>query len=258
MAEHIRVVLVESSHPGNIGAAARAMKTMGLRHLYLVRPQRFPDPRASARATGAEDLLAAARLCASLEEAVADCHLVLGTSARPRRVAGETLDARAGAGAAVGSGGRVALVFGRERTGLTNDELDRCQATVSIPCDPAYSSLNLGAAVQVLCYEVLLARRKQRPAAAGAPAGVDAPPARADELEHFYDHLEEVMVETGFLDPARPGQVVRRLRRLFGRARPSRRELQILRGLLSAAQGGRSRPRRGRGRGAVKAHDQQI
>ncbi|HYW90999.1 MAG TPA: RNA methyltransferase [Gammaproteobacteria bacterium] len=252
MSDDIRIVLVEPSHPGNIGAAARAMKTMGLADLCLVRPGRFPDPEASVRATGADDVLERALLYDSLDRAVADRNLVMATTARSRRVDAGERDARAGAREAVRCPGRVALVFGRERTGLTNEELDRCHLTLTIPTDPGYSSLNLGAAVQVLCYEVMMARRELGPVPTPAGSVPGGEPARAADLAHFYDHLQEVLVETGFLDPRRPGQVMRRLRRLFGRARPSRREVQILRGFLSAVQGGRSRPRRAAGARADK------
>ncbi|HYW04543.1 MAG TPA: RNA methyltransferase [Gammaproteobacteria bacterium] len=258
MADDIRIVLVEPSHPGNIGAAARAMKTMGLRDLCLVRPGRFPDPEAAVRATGADDVLDGASLYDSLDRAVADCHLVMGTTARSRRVAAEVCDAREGAREAVRCPGRVALVFGRERSGLTNGELDRCHLMLTIPTDPGYSSLNLGAAVQVLCYEVMMAHREHGPVPAPPASAPGSEPARAAELAHFYDHLEEVLVETGFLDPQRPGQVMRRLRRLFGRARPTGREVQILRGFLSAAQGARSRPRRPAGARSIKQDDQGI
>lgn len=227
----IRIVLVEPQHPGNIGAAARAMKAMGLSDLALVAPVSYPHADATARAAGADDILAAAPVHAALPEAVADCRLVLGTSARSRRLPWPLVDAREAAGRALAAAadGPVALVFGRERSGLSNAELDRCDIHVQIPCNPEFSSLNLAAAVQVLCYELRLA----------AGAGIEAAgeydaPATAAELEGFYAHLEEVMVAGGFLDPERPKWLMRRLRRLFARAAPESAEINILRGLLKA------------------------
>lgn len=230
----IRIVLVETSHPGNIGAAARAMKTMCLTDLVLVNPAEFPHPDAAARASGAADLLERARVAASLDEALAGCTLVAGTSARRRGIGPPELAPRDCA-ARLATGAQqqgVALVFGRERTGLTNEELGRCHLLVNIPANPAYASLNLAAAVQVLCYELMLARHE-----APAAAGSETPLATADEMERFYEHLESAALETGFLDPANPKHLMRRLRRLFNRAQPDQNEINILRGLLAALQG---------------------
>ncbi|MBW3566578.1 MAG: RNA methyltransferase [Proteobacteria bacterium] len=231
--DRIRVVLVETTHPGNIGAAARAMKTMGLRDLRLVQPHRFPDPEAEARASGAEDILATARVVASLDEAVEDCVRVVGASARPRKLAWPELDPRGCGGEMLQAAGEgsVALVFGRERTGLTNEELDRCSEVVIIPANPEYSSLNLGAAVQVLSYELRMA------ALAGVSPtrrNAEAPPATHDELERFYRHLEAVLDAREFLDRRSPEQLMRRIRRLYGRTGLDRNEVQILRGMLTA------------------------
>ncbi len=235
MLQNVRIVLVDTSHPGNIGAAARAMKNMGLACLHLVRPARFPGAEATARASGADDLLAAAQCHETLTSAVADCTLVLGVSARVRSLPWPMLDARAAALRAVSAAerGPVALVFGPERTGLSNEDLARCNFLVRIPADPVYSSLNLAAAVQVLAYELRLAAESGTEA---PPAREDAPPAVAADLERFYMHLEAVLVEIGFLEPANPRHLMRRLRRLFARARPDRNELAILRGILSAVQ----------------------
>ncbi len=240
MSHNIRIVLVETSHPGNIGAAARAMKTMCLEELVLVNPAEFPHPDAAARASGAADLLERARVTATLDEALAGCVLVAGTSARrrgigPPELAPRECAARLAAGAVQQD---VALVFGRERTGLTNEELGRCHILVNIPANPEYASLNLAAAVQVLGYELMLAR-----AATPAAAEAGTPLATADEMERFYEHLESAALETGFLDPANPKHLMRRLRRLFNRAQPDQNEINILRGLLAALQADRPRRR---------------
>jgi tRNA (cytidine32/uridine32-2'-O)-methyltransferase len=241
MLSNIRIVLVETSHPGNIGAAARAMKNMCLERLYLVNPELFPHAEASARASGADDLLAQARVCASLEEALIGCHWVVGTSARRRGIPWPLLDPRqCGERALAEAGqGEVALVFGRERTGLTNAELDHCQYLVQIPSNPDFSSLNLGQAVQVLCYEVYshhLARGE--PAPAGERKGW--PPATQEAMEGFFGHLEQTLEDIGFIGDRSAVKLMRRLRSFFNRARPDRKELEILRGILSHAQGGKS------------------
>lgn len=230
MMTNIRIVLVETSHPGNIGAAARAMKTMNLSSLYLVAPQSFPSAEATARASGADDVLARATVCASLDQAVGDCTLVIGASARLRRLAWPQVTPGECArqllqGAAQGP---VALVFGRERNGLTNAELDRCHALVHIPTSSEYGSLNVAAAVQILAYELL-----QASAVVGAPSSPE-PPARAEDMARFYEHLGSTLTGLGVLDPANPRQLMRRLRRLFNRARPDAVELQLLRGILTA------------------------
>lgn len=232
----VRVVLVNTSHPGNIGAAARAMKNMGLERLYLVEPQEFPAPRAQWRAAGAVDVLERAVVVRSLAEAVADCGLVVGTSARERRIPWPLLDPRE-CGQRVwqeSAHHEVALVFGREDRGLTNDELAQCNYHVHIPANPDYSSLNLAAAVQVLTYEVRMAAL----AATGAARSPDwdVPPAPAADLDLYFQHLERVLVEIGFHDPANPRQTMVRLRRLLARIRPDRMELSILRGVLTGVQ----------------------
>jgi len=242
--QNIRVVLVNTSHAGNIGGAARAMKNMGLSRLVLVDPEDFPSPNAVARASGATDILDSARVVATLEEALAGCSLVLGTSARDRRIPWPLLDPRECASVSVeqsAGGGEVALVFGREYAGLTNEELQRCQYHVHIPSDPQFSSLNLAAAVQVLTYEVRMAWL----AAEGRPikveklettAMLDARPVTVDELENYFGHLEQTLVDIGFLDPAKPRHLMPRLRRLYGRSGVSKLEMNILRGILTETQ----------------------
>ncbi len=232
--ERIRVVLVETSHPGNIGAAARAMKVMGLSRLYLVQPQLFPSAEATSRASGADDLLTRARVCATLDEALADCTLVLGASARLRSLPWPLSDARSAAQRAVAgaaAGQEVALVFGREQTGLSNEELQRCHYLLHIPANGDYSSLNLAAAVQVVSYELRMALLGSEPLATD-----EGDYASGDELESLYRHLEETLVDIGFLDPENPRHVMRRLRRLYNRARLERTEVNILRGILTESQ----------------------
>ncbi|MCQ4232883.1 tRNA (cytosine(32)/uridine(32)-2'-O)-methyltransferase TrmJ [Pseudomonas stutzeri] len=242
--QNIRVVLVNTSHAGNIGGAARAMKNMGLSRLVLVDPEDFPSSDAVARASGATDILDEAQVVATLEEALAGCTLVLGTSARDRRIPWPLLDPRECATASLEraeQGGEVALVFGREYAGLTNEELQRCHFHVHIPSSPEFSSLNLAAAVQVLTYEVRMAWL----AAQGQPtkmeklettAMLDAQPVTADELEHYFGHLEQTLIEIGFLDPAKPRHLMPRLRRLYGRSGISKLEMNILRGILTETQ----------------------
>lgn len=239
MLSNIRIVLVETSHPGNIGAAARAMKTMGLTQLCLVSPVDYPCAEATARASGADDVLAAARVVDSLEEALAGCRLVIASSARRRTRRWPPLGTREAATRAVTEAGQgeVALVFGRERTGLTNDELDHAHYLVTIPANPDYSSLNLAAAVQVLAYELRMAHlalTEQMPVALESDEPGEAP-ASAEDVERFFVHLQETLVALDFLDPENPRHLMRRLRRLFNRVRLSDNEINILRGILTAA-----------------------
>lgn len=233
----IRVVLSRPSHPGNIGAAARAMKTMGLSHLYLVAPQRFPDPEADARATGAIDVLQRAKICTSLDEALSGTIYAMALSARLRDLGPPASHAREGIAdlLAEAAKGEVALIFGNETVGLSNEEVQRCQAAVSIPSNPAFRSLNLGSAVQVLCYEARLAAYSgQR---LPVPRDVTPSASRAatlEEVEGFYGHLEKTMIAAKFHDPAKPKRLMPKLRRLFGRARLEIDEVNILRGVLAA------------------------
>ena len=230
----IRVVLVSPTHPGNIGGVARAMKNMGLARLYLVAPRSHTSAEAVARAADAADVLAQAVVCDELEQAIAECHFVLGTSARTRRIEWPVLEPRASAARLVAEAGRggVALLLGPEKTGLSNEALDRCHAVGYIPSSPAYPSLNLVGAAQIFAYEIYRAS-DTRPPAVNAP---EEPPASAAEMEHFYRHLEQVLVRIGFLDPDNPRLLMRRLRRLFNRSAPDRNEMSILRGILSAVQ----------------------
>lgn len=235
--KNIRIVLVETSHPGNVGAAARAAKTMGINDLHLVSPRMFPHADATAFASGAVDLLERAQIHDSLAEAVADCRMVVGTTARRRTVTApvNTPDEAAGNVVQTAMGQPVALVFGRERTGLTNEELDLCQQLVEIPANPDYSSLNLAAAVQILSYECRRAALRTTGVAGEEEERSDSP-ATAEQLEGLYEHLEEVLISTGFLDADNPRFLMRRLRRLFGRAGLDERELNILRGILTSVQ----------------------
>jgi len=232
----IRIVLVQPSHGGNIGGCARAMKNMGLTRLVLVAPEDFPGEEASARAAGADDVLAQAQVCATLDEAIADCHLVIGASARERRIAWPTLAPDAAARRVVSAAGQeVAVLFGRERTGLTNDELDRCQILVNIPANPDFSSLNLACAVQVIAYELRCATETGDAATlTNAAEMLGEPLATSAEVQRFYQHLDQVMVASGFLDPKNPRLLTRRVRRLFNRVEMTSNEVNILRGILSA------------------------
>jgi tRNA (cytidine32/uridine32-2'-O)-methyltransferase len=238
MTDSLRIVLVGTQHPGNIGSAARAMKTMGLGRLMLVAPHRFPDREAYALAAGANDLLDQAEIHPSLASAVADCHLVIASTARHRTVPMPELTPPEGAQRllAAQATGEVALVFGRERTGLENDELQLCHAAITIPANPDYSSLNLAAAVQVLAYELRVARLAQVPAGPGAPLEQDDLPATHAEMESFFAHLGALLDDIDFHKGKAPDMVTQRLRRLFLRAQPDPRELRILRGIFSDTQ----------------------
>ncbi|MGB1563314.1 MAG: RNA methyltransferase [Sinimarinibacterium flocculans] len=234
----IRIVLVSTQHPGNIGASARAMLTMGLRDLVLVNPDRFPHPQARATAAHAAEVLDGARVVGSLDEAVADCGWVVALSARVRHLGDEPLRPWQAAERAVAVAGEapVAFVFGCERTGLTNEEVDLCHATTLIPANPDYSSLNLSQAVQVVAYEL---RRAAAPEQAAVSPKKQHPwyaPPTAEEMERFYEHLERCLLSTGFLDPANPRMLMRRLRTYFNRSAPDRNELNILRGILTSVE----------------------
>lgn len=235
---NVRVVLVQPTHPGNIGGVARAMKTMCLGSLYLVDPVDYLGQEARARAGGAQDVLLGSKRCASLEQALAGCRLVIGTSARTRSLPWPTLDPSTGAERLIAEArqGPVALVFGREKTGLSNAELDLCQYMVEIPSNSDYASLNLACAVQVMSYELMRAQRKEKAQETGHWRDASVPLARREDMERFYRHLEEVLVESGFLDPAKPRRLMRRLYRLFNRACLDENELNILRGILTAVQ----------------------
>jgi len=236
--DKVRIVLSHTSHPGNIGAAARAMKTMGLSRLALVNPKSFPHNEAIARAAGAENILVEAAVCSTLDEALAGCVFAVAVSARHRSLGPEPLSAREAAPEILqlAEAGDVALIFGNETSGLSNDEVQRCQRTVFIPANPDYSSLNLGSAVQLLCYELRIAAFDGRPPVVTKAIPFTSPPATNDDVERFYTHLERVMVSTEFLDPKQPKRLLPKLRRLFGRAELERDEINILRGILDAVE----------------------
>ncbi|PMR74405.1 tRNA (cytosine(32)/uridine(32)-2'-O)-methyltransferase TrmJ [Billgrantia endophytica] len=241
MLDRIRIVLIGTSHPGNIGGTARAMHNMGLSDLALVAPRCEPlTSDTVSRASGADHLVRGARTVETLEQAVSNCTLVVGASARSRtlpwpmitpRALGERLP-----GELAGEDARIALVFGREDSGLSNAELQRCHAHVHIPANPDFSSLNLATAVQVLAYECRLAWLAQQESAPGADPEPPQPLATHEELEHYFAHLERTLVAIGFHDPALPRQLMARLRRFTLRARPERMELNILRGILTATE----------------------
>lgn len=247
-APSVRIVLVAPSHPGNIGAAARAMKTMGFGDLALVRPRRFPDPQADWRAAAAVDVLRRATVCDSLVAAIEDCTLVAGASGRRRHVPWPWATA-ADFGrqvAALGGGeapARIAVLFGREATGLANEELERCHLHVEIPAHPRYPSLNLAMAVQVVCYELRQAQLRQDDEAPVA-APWDRPLATAAALAGYYDHLQRVLGDIGFLPPAAPsGATMTRLKRLFNRVQLDETEVAMLRGILRHVERASARPR---------------
>ena len=233
----VRIVLVETSHPGNIGASARAMKTMGLDNLVLVAPKQFPCAEATARASGADDVLASARVVTSLSEAIEDCGFVVGASARLRSLTWPTVAPRTCARTICekATGSNVAIVLGPEHSGLTNEDMGRCHELVHIPANPEYSSLNLAMAVQILCYELRLAQDAASGVAEPAEQeATEAPLATADELDGFHQHLETVLADVGFLKPDHPRQLKLRLRRIFHRSRLDQNEINILRGMLTA------------------------
>jgi len=237
MSSSIRIVLVDTTHPGNIGAVARAMKNMALDDLALVRPVSFPHAEATARASGADDVLLRARVWQTLGEAIADCGLIVGATARQRQQHWMVLEPRAAAARIqLESASRsVAVLFGSERVGLTNDELGQCHWLIRIPANPEYESLNLAMAAQLVCYELYLARGASLPGAER-----EVPLATATEMQRFYEQLERVMIEVDFNDRTESGaHLMNRLRRLFNRAEPDQNEINILRGLLTAVQGKR-------------------
>lgn len=236
--ESVRFVLFEPTHPGNVGACARAMKTMGFSELVLVNPACQIDDQARARSSGAVDVLTNARIEATLGDALEGCGYVVGASARRRRLSWPELNPRECAAAVAEKPGDslAAIVFGPERAGLTNAELDRCNALVYIPSNPEYNSLNLAMAVQVIAYELRMAQDIDT-----RPDEFEAPPASAEDIELFYQHLERVLLSSGFLNPDNPRTLMRRLRRLYNRAGLDQNELNIMRGILSAVAPGSGR-----------------
>jgi tRNA (cytidine32/uridine32-2'-O)-methyltransferase len=238
----IRIVLVEPSHPGNIGAVARALKNMALSELVLVRPKAFPHPEATARASGADDLLARARVVGSVTEAVADCGFVAATTSRPRDQNFRALDLHEAAARVYEASAQApaAVLFGAERTGLTNEELALAHLLIRIPANPDYPSLNLAMAVQLLSYELF--RAAGSPASARPLSESAVPPATGSEMERFYAHLQEVMDEVDFKDRTTGGtHLMTRIRRLFQRCEMDQNEVNILRGILTSVQQKRRR-----------------
>ena len=236
--QSIRIVLVNTSHPGNIGGVARAMKNMGLSQLYLVAPKEYPSERAEWRASNAADVLQSATVVDTLDDAIKGCGLVIGTSARARRIPWPLVTPRECADRSVKESltHPVAIVFGREDRGLTNEELHKCNYHVHIPSNPEYSSLNLAAAVQVIAYELRMTCLNSQQ---GKPIHFDdwdMPPAKSEALEHYYVHLQETLEKIGFLEADNPRQTMTRLRRLYSRVRLDEMELNILRGVLTAMQ----------------------
>lgn len=245
----IRIVMINTSDSGNIGAAARAMKTMGVSDLVLVEPKEYPTAKATARATGAADLLHKAQVVGTLDEALTGCQLVFGTSARMRTIPWPLMSPREATQLVVNEpvGGKIAIVFGREDAGLNNEELRRCHFHICIPGNEDYSVLNVAAAVQVICYEMRMAALAEMPKeAAGeedaAPVmplqfgGWDEPLVSAEDMERFLKHFEETLLDIGFFDPKNPKQLMTRARRLFMRTRMDRLELNLMRGVLSTVQ----------------------
>ena len=231
--DNIRIVLSHTSHAGNIGATARAMKTMGLKSLYLVKPRSFPDKKADIRAVSARDLLNQARICSSLDIALQDTVLAAALTSRSRELPHETFDARAGARVLLEQAQHhpVALVFGGETSGLTTTEVSQCQLKIYIPANPDYASLNLASAVQVMAYELRMALPNMEPCKQSQDK-----PATLNEIELFYQHLEKVMVQIDFLNPQQPKKLMQRIRRLFSRTQLEKEEINILRGVLTAME----------------------
>jgi TrmH family RNA methyltransferase len=241
MLENIRIVLVNTSHPGNIGAAARAMKNMGLMKLVLVEPKDHPSYEAYSRAAGADDILGEATVVSTLSEALKGCTWVIGTSARRRTVQWSMMDPHKCAKKSLeeSTSGEVAIVFGRERTGLTNEELELCHALVCIPANPEYSSLNVAAAVQVLCYELRITSLEDVVSQQVEKSDSDSP-ATVDQVEGMYRHLSQMLEDVGFFGTSNPDIIMRRLKGLFSRTHITKREVNILRGIFSASQGRKS------------------
>ena len=234
--DRVRIVLVNTSHPGNIGAAARALKNMGLYRLYLVEPKDYPADQAVWRAANALDVLNNAVVVDDLDTALSGCGLVVGTSARERRIPWPLMNPRE-CGVRVWKEAAehdVAIVFGREDRGLTNEELHKCTYHVHIPSNPEYSSLNIASAVQVLCYEIRMASLADDAGCVPSFDEWDQPPAKINDLELYFEHLEQALVDIGFHDRANPRQTMTRLRRLYSRIRLDEMELSILRGVLTA------------------------
>jgi tRNA (cytidine32/uridine32-2'-O)-methyltransferase len=233
---HIKIVLVETPHPGNIGAVARAMKNMAMTNLWLVSPKIFPSADATSRASGADDVLAKATVCQSLQEAIADCQIVIGASARCRTISWPEMTPRECAEHVVPnrSDKKVAIIFGRENSGLKNHELDLCHFLLRIPCNSQYSSLNIAAAVQVVCYELYVTADLQESVVIGDRGKI--PKATGMQMESFYTHLHQAITDIGFMHPDKSKSIMRRLRRIYNRVQLDTKELDILRGILRMSQ----------------------
>lgn len=231
----VRVIMVETSHSGNLGSAARAMKTMGLSRMVLVAPKCDVDEQAIAMASGAADVLEAAQVVESLGDAVSDCGFVVGSSARSRNLPWPLVDPREMAVQArhCPAGTNIALLLGRERSGLTNEELAHCHCHVNIPANPDYASLNVAAAVQLFSYELRMAAKVEQQDSPKWGVEWDQPLATGEQLEGLFEHWQRVLVDIDFLDPANPRLLMSKLRRLILRAQPDEVETNILRGMLS-------------------------
>ncbi|MBF0265460.1 MAG: RNA methyltransferase [Gammaproteobacteria bacterium] len=243
LANKIRIVLVNTSHPGNIGAAARVMKNMSLNNLYLVEPKLFPHADATAMAAGADELLFRANVVSSLAEALQGCSLVFGTTARTRKIKHQIVEPHQAAllsaqklatDKEASAGSDIAFVFGRERTGLTNDEVDLCEKLINIPCNKEFSSLNVASAVQIMAYELFMAIREKE-GTKHEESFMLKDNASHDELELFFEHLQKTLIDIDFFDPKKSPQIMPKLRHLFHRAELEKSEVNILRGILTAA-----------------------
>jgi TrmH family RNA methyltransferase len=244
--DNIKIVLVETSHSGNIGAVARAMKNMMLANLCLVSPKCFPHADATARAAGADDVLARAQVVQTLQEAIADCTLVIGASARSRTISWPEVTPRECAQTVMEQNPdtKIAIVFGRENSGLKNEELDLCRFLLHIPCNPDYSSLNIAAAVQVISYELFIASRANLPPRKPVGDEDEQVLATAEQMELFYTHLAQALSDIGFVQDEKSKSILRRLRRLYNRAQLYSKEVDILRGILRLSQGHKSQLKR--------------
>lgn len=248
--DQIRIIMCQTSHPGNIGSTARAMKTMGLKNLYLVQPKIFPSPESDSLASGASDLLESATVCDTLEQALVGCTLVIGLSARRRQLSHELVSVRDAAlkvrellVADENSSQQVAILLGTEMSGLSNAELDLCQLLAMIPANPDYSSLNVAAAAQIICYELRMVMLDENAPLSELPNNQIKPKAdkvaalaSSDEIEHMFKHMEETLKQIGFLNIHSPGKLMQRIRRMYARARLEKEEVNILRGILALTQ----------------------
>lgn len=237
MLSNIRIVLVETSHPGNIGGVARAMKNMKMSNLYLVAPNKFPSADATSRASGADDILMSAKVCETLQEAITGCSIVIGASARCRTISWPELTPKECADklSVDAINEQVAIIFGRENSGLKNHELDLCQFLLRIPCNEEYSSLNLAAAVQVVSYELFAASGLNKEIQIGDKG--EEVPATSEQMEMFYQHMHEALIDIGFMHPDKSKSIMRRLRRIYNRTQLDTKEVDILRGILRMSQG---------------------